>query len=115
MMIEAAAQAAWSTDRGQPIAAAVVAALRTASIILPAAGVIERTAIAGRARARTRAAGALLRDISAEKIAKLDKLLLIDGDANFTPFAWLKAAPIAPKSLSQIICLFDKPFASSGG
>src|ERR1700722_13676308 len=46
-MIEAAAQAAWSTDRGQPIAAAVVAALRTARIILPAAGVIERTAIAG--------------------------------------------------------------------
>jgi hypothetical protein len=50
MMIEAAAQAAWSTDRGQPIAAAVVAALRTAGVILPPSGVIERAAIAGRAR-----------------------------------------------------------------
>ena len=54
LMIEAAAQAAWSTDRGQPIAAAVVTALRGTGIILPAAGVIERTAIAGRARARER-------------------------------------------------------------
>jgi hypothetical protein len=47
MMIEAAAQAAWSTDRGQPIAAAVVSALRAAAVILPASSVIERTAIAG--------------------------------------------------------------------
>ena len=31
MMIEAAAQAAWGTDRGHPIAAAVVSALRAAS------------------------------------------------------------------------------------
>jgi hypothetical protein len=36
MMIEAAAQAAWSTDHGQPIAAAVVSALRAAAVILPA-------------------------------------------------------------------------------
>jgi len=45
--IEAAAEAARSTDRGQPIAAAVIAALRAACIILPGAAVIERIAIAG--------------------------------------------------------------------
>src|SRR3954447_15104629 len=45
MMIDAAAQAAWSTERGQPIAAAVVAALRASGIILPPRGVIERAAI----------------------------------------------------------------------
>ena len=55
-MIEAAADAARGTDHGQPIAAAVVAALRAARIILPSAAVIERIAIAGRARARKRAA-----------------------------------------------------------
>ncbi len=38
LMIEAAAQAAWSTDRGQPIVAGIIAALRAAKIILPAAG-----------------------------------------------------------------------------
>jgi hypothetical protein len=59
-MIEVAAQAAWATDRGQPIVAAVIAALRTAGIILPPAAVIERAAIAGRARARKRATDALL-------------------------------------------------------
>jgi hypothetical protein len=44
--------------RGQPIAVAVIAALRTAGIILPGATVIERIAIAGRARARKQAADA---------------------------------------------------------
>ena len=49
-MIEAAADAARGTDDGQPIAAAVVAALRAARIILPGAAVIERIAwLAGRA------------------------------------------------------------------
>ena len=98
MMIEAAARAAWATDRGQPIANAVVAALRAACIILPSASVIERTAIAGRARARTRAAEAILAGISEAQVAKLDGLLVIDAALNLTPFAWLKAMPIAPKA-----------------
>jgi len=59
-MIEAAAEAARGTDRGQPIAAAVITALRAARIILSGAAVIERIAIAGRARARKRAADALV-------------------------------------------------------
>ncbi len=51
-MIEVAAGAAGATDPGQPIAAAAIAALRTAGIILPCAAVIDRIAITGRARAR---------------------------------------------------------------
>jgi len=98
MMIEAAAQAAWGTDRGHPIATAVVSALRAARIILPAAGVIERTAIAGRAQARTRAANAILAGISDTQAAKLDALLALDPAVNMTSFAWLKAGPIAPKA-----------------
>lgn len=98
MMIEAAAQAAWSTDRGQPIAAAVVAALRATNIILPTSSVIERTAIAGRARARRRATDALLAGISAEQVAQLEQQLVFDASLNMTPFAWLKAPPVAPKA-----------------
>ena len=98
MMIEAAAQAAWSTDRGQPIAAAVVAALRAAGVILPPSGVIERAAIAGRARARRRTIGALLAGVSSEQMANLDRLLAPDASVNMTPFAWLKAVPVAPKA-----------------
>ena len=97
-MIEVAAEAARATDRGQPIAAAVIAALRTAGIILPGAAVIERVAIAGRARARKRAADALVAGLSAEHLAKLDGLLVIDPSVGMTPFAWLKAMPIAPKA-----------------
>src|SRR4051812_35268976 len=74
MMIEAAAQAAWSTEHGQPIAAAVVFALRAAGIILPPSSVIERAAIAGRARARRHATDALLAGVSGEQVAKLDGL-----------------------------------------
>jgi hypothetical protein len=97
-MIEAAAQSAWSTDRGQPIAAGVIAALRADKVILPAPATIERAAIAGRARARKRAADALLADVSEAQIANLDKLLIIDLALEATPFAWLRNAPSSPKA-----------------
>jgi hypothetical protein len=91
-MIEAAAQSAWSADRGQPIVAEVIAALRAENIILPAPAVIERTAIAGRARARKRAADALLAGISPAQLAKLDALLIPGPALKATPFAWLRNA-----------------------
>jgi TnpA family transposase len=97
-MIEAAAEAAHGTDRGQPIAVAVIAALQTAGIILPGAAVIERIAIAGRARARKQAADALVAGLSAEHLTKLGGLLVVDTSVGMTPFAWLKAMPIAPKA-----------------
>jgi TnpA family transposase len=97
-VIEVAAVAARATDRGQPIAAAVIAALRSAGIILPSAAVIERIAIAGRARARKRAADALVDGLSAEHLNKLGGLLIVDPSVGMTPFAWLKAMPIAPKA-----------------
>ncbi len=97
-MIEAAAEAARDTDRGQPIAAAVIVALRAARVILPGAAVIERVASAGRARARKRAADALVAGLSAEQTAKLDGLLVLDPSVGMTPFAWLKAMPVAPKA-----------------
>ena len=82
-MIEAAADAARGTDQGQPIVAAVVAALRAAHIILPGAVVIERIAIAGRARARKRAADALVAGLSAEHLTKLDGLLVVEVNARY--------------------------------
>ena len=107
LMIEAAAQSAWSTDRGAPIVAGVIAALRTAKIILPAPAVIERTAIAGRARARKRAADALLAGLSPAQLAKLDALLLPDPALEATPLAWLRNAPTAPKP-DHVRALLDR-------
>ena len=97
-MIEAASQSAWSTDRGHPIAAGVIAALRAEKVILPAPAVIERAAMAGRARARKRAADALLAGVSEVQIAKLDQLLTVDPTLKASRFAWLRNAPSSPKA-----------------
>jgi TnpA family transposase len=104
-MIEAAAQSASSTDHGQPIVAGVIAALRANKVILPAPAVIERAAIAGRARARKRAADALLAGVSEVQIAKLEKLLVVDSTLKATRLAWLRNAPSSPKAdhVSQLI------------
>ena len=97
-MIEAAAQAAWSTDRGQPIVTGLISALRAEKVILPVPAVIERASIAGRARARKRAAEALLTEISDEQLTKLEQLLVIDPTLKATPLAWLRNAPRSPKA-----------------
>jgi hypothetical protein len=107
VMIETAAQSAWSTDRGAPIVAGVIAALRAAKIILPAPAVIERTAIAGRARARKRAADALIAGLSPAQLSKLDALLIPDPAIEATPLAWLRNAATAPKP-DHVRALLDR-------
>jgi hypothetical protein len=82
---------------GQPIVAGVIAALRATRIILPVPVVIERTAIAGRARARKRTADALLAGLSPAQLAELDRLLIPDPALEATPFAWLRNASTSPK------------------
>jgi hypothetical protein len=88
-MIEAAARAEWTTDKGLPIAAGIVAALRSERIILPAPAVIERAGAAGRARARQRVAEALLAGLADEQLRALDELLVIDPNTELTPLAWV--------------------------
>jgi TnpA family transposase len=78
--------------------AAVISELRGKSIILPAAGVIERTAIAGRARARTRAMNTLLSEISVSRVDNLEKPLVVDPAATMTQYAWLKSILTAQKA-----------------
>jgi Domain of unknown function (DUF4158) len=97
-MIEAAAQSAWSADRGPPIVASVIAALRAENVILPAPRVLERAAIAGRARARKHAADAMLAGVSEQQLAMLDKLSVVDPALKATPLAWLRSAPTSPKA-----------------
>jgi TnpA family transposase len=97
-MIEAAAQHAWSTDCGQPIVASKIMDLLASKIILPAPAVIERAAIAGRARARKRVTDAILAGISHEQMMKIDKLLTIDSSIGMSRFGWLKNYPVSPKA-----------------
>lgn len=60
LMIDAAATAAWATDKGLHIAKAIIDVLRNAAIALPSRSTIERADIAGRARARKRSYEAIL-------------------------------------------------------
>jgi hypothetical protein len=98
LMIEAAAAAAWPTDRGLPIAQGVIAALHAAGVTLPAPATIERAGLAGRARARKRAIDALLQELSEDQIKSLDGLLAVDTQTSRTPLTWLKDLPAAPKA-----------------
>ena len=96
LLIEAAARAAWSTDRGPPIVVGITDALRASCITLPSPSVIERAGIAGRARARQRTYDALLAAVSGESAAKLDALLIVDSHTGLTPLAWLREVANAP-------------------
>ncbi len=96
-MIEAAAAAAWSTDKGMVIAAGVIDALRGSQILLPSISTIERASIAGRARARKQAMHALLRSVGANQLDQLDALFVADPDTGVAPLAWLKSIPVAAK------------------
>ncbi len=97
MMIEAAASAAWSTDRGAAIAGAVVAVLREKAIMLPAPATIERAGITGRATARKRVHDALLTGLGPEQLAALDELLTLDPVTGFTRLTMLRTIPSGPK------------------
>lgn len=97
-MVEAAARAAWPTERGLSIAEGLVASLREARLILPSPDTIERAGLAGRARARKRAADALLAGLLGELLAKLDAFVAVDPETGRAPLTWAKDVPSAPKA-----------------
>ena len=98
LMIEAGARAAWSTEDGFEIASGIVAALRQEGILLPTPGRIERSGLAGRARARKQSYEALLNSASADQRLKLDALLIVDPKTGVTPLAWVREISTAPKA-----------------
>lgn len=102
IMIAAAEQAAAGTDAGLPIASEIVDTLRAANIWLPMPSTIERAGIAGRARARKKAAHMMVTGLSTEQIAEVDALFGAEGGARL---AWLKAMPTAskPESVRSIV------------
>jgi TnpA family transposase len=98
LTVDLAAAGAWSTDKGEPIARGLVEGLRAAKLILPSADTIERAGLAGRARARRRAAEALIATLTPEQLNRVDALLLNDAKLNSTPLAWLRDVPESPST-----------------
>jgi hypothetical protein len=96
--LDLAAAAAWSTDKGEPIARGILEGLRAAKLILPTTDTIERLGLAGRAEARRRAAAALVATLTPEQLGRLDRLLVNDIKLNSTPLAWLRDIPESPST-----------------
>ena len=105
--IEVGAEAAWGTDRGEPIVRAMLEQLRAANVLVPDASVLERIGLAARARARKRTFMALTEALSGAETNALDRLLIVDHDLRRTPFAWLRSYSESPAP-SNILNLLDR-------
>ncbi|SEE77698.1 Transposase and inactivated derivatives, TnpA family [Rhizobiales bacterium GAS191] len=103
--LTAAVAAADASDQGQPIAEAMIAALRERQALLPAVDTLDRIGRAARAMARRRMQAALLNGLGPEQVGMLDSLLFVDPAIGMTRFAWLRTLPEAPseKSLMALI------------
>ena len=103
----AGANAAWATDRGEPIVLALLGHLRAASVIIPAVAVLERIGLAARARARRQAFDALAAGLSGADRQALEALLHLDPDIRRSRFAWLRDCPESPAP-SNLLALLDR-------
>lgn len=96
---------ATGTDRGDAIVAAMIEALRTRGILLPAATILERIGLAARARARKQAHKNLIEGLEQRTINELQALIAVSDDRDRTRLAWLRDGPEAPtqKNLVGIV------------
>ena len=100
-------EAAWATDRGEPIVRAMLDQLRRTSIMLPAPHVLERIGLDARVRARRRAFEAVASGLTDADRQTLDALLTNDPDVGRSRFTWLRDCPESPAP-SNMIELLDR-------
>jgi TnpA family transposase len=100
-------EAAWATDRGEPIVRAMLDQLRLTSIMLPAPHVLERIGLEARVRARRRAFEALASGLTDADRQALDGLLTNDPEIGRSRFTWLRDCPESPAP-SNMVELLDR-------
>ena len=105
-LIEALA-AATASDKGMPIAEAIIAVFRERKSVVPAIDTLDRIGRAARVVARRRMEASLLDGFTSERLAALDGLLAVDPAIRQTRFAWLRALPEAP-SEKNLLALLDR-------
>ncbi len=111
LMIASAERAAAATDAVLPIATAIVAALRSANILLPMPSTIERAGIAGRAHAHKSAARMMVADLSPVQLGRIDALFIENDGARL---GWLKTVPVATKTESVRDIVEQDPLVIAG-
>jgi TnpA family transposase len=99
--------AAWATDRGEPIVLAILAHVRAHRVMLPSATVLERIGLAARARARKKTFETLAAGMSDAERDTLAGLLSVDPDLHRSRFAWLRDYSESPAP-SNIVALLDR-------
>ncbi|HEY5300235.1 MAG TPA: Tn3 family transposase [Acetobacteraceae bacterium] len=99
--------AAWATDRGEPIVRAMLEPLRAARVLIPTASVLERIGLIARVRARRRAFETLAAGLTGADRERLYALLANDPDVRRSRFAWLRDYPESPAP-SNMIELLDR-------
>jgi hypothetical protein len=99
--------AAWATDRGEPIVQAMLAHLRANGVLLPVAAVLERIGMAARARARKKTFETLAAGLSDSERNMLTGLLVVDPELRRSRFAWLRDYSESPAP-SNIVALLDR-------
>jgi TnpA family transposase len=99
--------AAWATDRGEPIVQRMLAHLRANGVLLPTAAVLERIGLAARARARKKTFETFAAGLSDSERDTLMGLLAVDPELRRSRFAWLRDYSESPAP-SNIIELLDR-------
>ena len=105
--LQVGANAAWATDRGEPIVQAMLAHLRADNVLIPAAAVLERIGLAARVRARKRAFQVMAEGLSDAAREALERLLTFDPALRRSRFAWLRDYSESPAP-ANMIALLDR-------
>ncbi len=105
--LQVGANAAWATDRGEPIVQAMLAHLRAEGVLIPAAAVLERIGLAARVRARKRVFQVLAEDLTDAAHDALEKLLTFDVAVQRSRFAWLRDYAESPAP-TNLLALLDR-------
>jgi TnpA family transposase len=105
--LQVGANAAWATDRGEPIVQAMLAHLRTEGVLVPAPAVLERIGFAARVRARKRVFQVLAEGLSDAAHEALEMLLSFDPGVRRSRFAWLRDYGESPAP-TNLLALIDR-------
>ena len=111
--LQVGANAAWATDRGEPIVAAMLEHLRAANVFVPTAAVLERIGLAARARARKRTFQVLAEGLTDAAREALNGLLTFDPAVRRSRCAWLRDYAESPAP-SNMIALASTTCATLG-
>lgn len=103
------------TDRGVVIIAAMIEALRTRGILLPAPTIFERFGLVARARARKQAYKNLVDGLEQRTVNELQALIAVRDEGDRTRLAWLRDWPEAPTQKNLIGVIERLQFVRSLG